>query len=155
MIFNGTNGRGVDLVLNSLAEEKLIASVRCLARRGRFIEIGKFDMANNNQLNTLLFQKEASIQGVMLDQLFNDSPRIKQEIVRIMTDGVEQGAVKPLDRTVFKHDEVEQAFRFMATGKHMGKVLIQIREPEKEMVTPPSAMKFHGIARYRYIIQMI
>lgn len=43
-------GAGVDLVLNSLAEEKLQASVRCLAQHGRFLEIGKFDLSNNNPL---------------------------------------------------------------------------------------------------------
>lgn len=48
-----TDGVGVDLVLNSLAEEKLQASVRCLARGGRFLEIGKFDLANNNPLGKL------------------------------------------------------------------------------------------------------
>lgn len=41
---------GVDLVLNSLAEEKLQASVRCLAQHGRFLEIGKFDLSNNHPL---------------------------------------------------------------------------------------------------------
>lgn len=41
---------GVDLVLNSLAEEKLQASVRCLALHGRFLEIGKFDLSNNHPL---------------------------------------------------------------------------------------------------------
>lgn len=148
LILKGTDGRGVDLVLNSLAEEKLIASVRCLANGGRFIEIGKFDMANNHHLSTLLFQKEASFQGVMLDQLFNDPPRVKQELMKIMMEGIKYGAVKPLNRTVFKYHEIEQAFRFMATGKHMGKVLIQIRKPEKEMVVQPSVMKFPGIVRY-------
>lgn len=41
---------GVDLVLNSLAEEKLQASLRCLARHGRFLEIGKYDLSNNSPL---------------------------------------------------------------------------------------------------------
>jgi fatty acid synthase len=45
-----TNGKGVDLVLNSLSEEKLQASVRCLAIGGRFLEIGKFDLSNNKSL---------------------------------------------------------------------------------------------------------
>ena len=40
----------MDLVLNSLAEEKLQASVRCLAQHGRFLEIGKFDLSNNHLL---------------------------------------------------------------------------------------------------------
>jgi len=45
-----TSGKGVDLILNSLSEEKLQASVRCLAIGGRFLEIGKFDISNNKAL---------------------------------------------------------------------------------------------------------
>lgn len=45
---------GVDVVLNSLAEEKLQASVRCLARHGRFLEIGKYDLSNNTPLGQYL-----------------------------------------------------------------------------------------------------
>ena len=66
-----TNGRGVDVVLNSLAEEKLLASARCLARGGRFVEIGKFDLASDNELNLILFQKEASFHGRPRNQILN------------------------------------------------------------------------------------
>lgn len=58
LVMMETDGRGVDLVLNSLAEEKLLASVRCLAKGGRFLEIGKFDLANNNPLG------EQSVQEI-------------------------------------------------------------------------------------------
>lgn len=57
-----TNGRGVDLVLNSLAEEKLQASVRCLAQGGRFLEIGKFDLANNNMLGNYKSSELADVR---------------------------------------------------------------------------------------------
>lgn len=50
MILQTTDGKGVDIVLNSLAEEKLQASVNCLAQFGRFLEIGKFDLSQNNHL---------------------------------------------------------------------------------------------------------
>lgn len=49
---------GVDLVLNSLAEEKLQASVRCLAQHGRFLEIGKFDLSNNHPLGMTRSQEQ-------------------------------------------------------------------------------------------------
>lgn len=45
--------QGADLVLNSLAEEKLQASVRCLAQHGRFLEIGKFDLSKNHPLGEM------------------------------------------------------------------------------------------------------
>jgi len=55
LIMSETNGRGVDLVLNSLSEQKLQASVRCLALGGRFLEIGNFDLNNNSRLGRLFF----------------------------------------------------------------------------------------------------
>ena len=53
-ILKETMSRGVDVVLNSLAEDKLQASVRCLAQHGRFLEIGKFDLSQNNNLGKIL-----------------------------------------------------------------------------------------------------
>lgn len=49
-ILRETQGRGVDLVLNSLAGEMLYATVRCLAKAGRFLEVGKLDLSNNSPL---------------------------------------------------------------------------------------------------------
>ena len=46
---------GVDIVLNSLAEEKLQSSIRILAQHGRFLEIGKFDLSNNTALGLYQF----------------------------------------------------------------------------------------------------
>jgi fatty acid synthase len=41
---------GVDVVLNSLSEEKLQASLQVTAQHGRFLEIGKYDLSNNTAL---------------------------------------------------------------------------------------------------------
>ncbi|GFW74422.1 fatty acid synthase [Trichonephila clavipes] len=51
-ILNETNGEGVDVILNSLAEEKLKISLNCIARNGRFLEIGKYDFSNNTKMAT-------------------------------------------------------------------------------------------------------
>lgn len=137
MVMQETNGRGVDLVLNSLAEEKLQASVRCLAKGGRFLEIGKFDLANNNSLGMETFLNETSFHGVMLDGLFFASNETKEPFHRLLTEALKSGAVKPLCRTIFPSNEVEQAFRYMAAGKHIGKVLLKIRPEEpKKLVLP-------------------
>ena len=49
-IRRATKGHGVDVVLNSLAEDKLQASVKLLAQHGRFLEIGKYDLSNDTPL---------------------------------------------------------------------------------------------------------
>ena len=56
-----TRGRGVDIVLNSLAHEMLQASLRCLAQHGRFLEIGKVDLAQNTALGMSLFLKNITL----------------------------------------------------------------------------------------------
>ncbi len=74
MIKTRTKGRGVDYVLNSLAEEKLLASLRCLGKGGKFLEIGKFDMANDTKIGMSHFLKELSFHSIMVDKLFK-APR--------------------------------------------------------------------------------
>lgn len=52
-VMRHTKGSGVNLVLNSLAGEKLEASLRCLSMHGRFLEIGKYDLSQNTNLGML------------------------------------------------------------------------------------------------------
>ena len=54
-LLRATNGRDVDVVLNSLSEEKLIAGVNCLADSGRFIEVAKYGMITNNSSSKSFF----------------------------------------------------------------------------------------------------
>ncbi|EDV90845.1 GH19665 [Drosophila grimshawi] len=69
MIQCETDGKGVDFVLNSLSEDKLLASVRCLGQSGHFLEIGKFDMANDTKLGLGCFLKELTFHAVLADSL--------------------------------------------------------------------------------------
>uniref|UniRef100_A0A6G1SKN2 Fatty acid synthase n=2 Tax=Aceria tosichella TaxID=561515 RepID=A0A6G1SKN2_9ACAR len=135
-VMRATNGRGVDLVLNSLSEDKLQASVRCLADGGRFLEIGKYDMALNNPVELMLLDTNKTFHGILLDKLFDlqtltpvfDAQRT--QLVDIIERGLVEGYIKPIKRTIFDKTQVEDAFRFMASGKHIGKVVIKIRDEE-------------------------
>lgn len=137
LVLYQTNGRGVDYVLNSLAEDKLQASIRCIAEGGHFLEIGKYDLSNNSPLTLKFFSKDAAFHGVMLDCLFGSQPSEKKHIMDLLNDGISKGYVKPLVRKVFKMDQVEDAFRYMASGKHIGKVLVCIKKDDNKLATPP------------------
>ncbi|NWS73173.1 FAS synthase, partial [Crotophaga sulcirostris] len=131
-ILRVTKGKGVNLVLNSLAEEKLQASLRCLSRHGRFLEIGKFDLSNNSQLGMALFLKNVAFHGILLDAIFEGGNEEWTVVSDLLFNGIKNGVVKPLKSTVFDKEEVEAAFRFMAQGKHIGKVMIKVQEEEKK-----------------------
>uniref|UniRef100_A0A6P7F7U3 Fatty acid synthase-like n=1 Tax=Diabrotica virgifera virgifera TaxID=50390 RepID=A0A6P7F7U3_DIAVI len=51
--------------------------------------------------------------------------------------GIADGVVKPLPNVLFEENEVESAFRFLASGKHKGKVLIEIRKEELYSASKP------------------
>ncbi|KAB0795973.1 hypothetical protein PPYR_10034 [Photinus pyralis] len=147
LIMKQTRGRGVDVILNSLAAHQLQASVRCLAMGGRFCEIGKVDLSNNSPLGMNVFLKNTSFHGILLDALLGTDNRDKPEIIKLMNEGIKSGAVRPLPRIVFNENQTEQAFRYMASGKHIGKVLLQIREEETRKNLVPAMKTVSAIAR--------
>lgn len=53
-----------------------------------------------------------------------------------MTDDIKAGIIKPLESHVFYPNEVEKAFRFMANGKHIGKILLKIHESHESVSYP-------------------
>ncbi|XP_048759235.2 fatty acid synthase-like [Ostrea edulis] len=127
-ILTVTKGKGVDVVLNSLSEEKLQASLQVVAQHGRFLEIGKYDLSNNTALGMSIFLKNISFHGILLDALFDENNTDRQKVSRLVDEGIQSGAVQPLNSSVFGNDQLEEAFRFMAQGKHIGKVLIKVSE---------------------------
>jgi fatty acid synthase, animal type len=79
-----------------------------------------------------VFLKNTTFHGILLDALFEaggDSAD-KAEVVRCMREGLAAGTVRPLPATVFTEHQLEQAFRYMATGKHIGKVVLRVRDEE-------------------------
>ncbi|KAF9794028.1 hypothetical protein SFRURICE_010511, partial [Spodoptera frugiperda] len=107
MVRRETDGKGVDLVLNSLSDDKL--------------QIGKFDISSNTAIALYFRTKEISFYGVMLNYIFEQDVKVRKRLQDLLLNGIEDGAVKPLTYCTFKANEVENAFRYMAAGKHIGK----------------------------------
>ncbi|CAK1589941.1 unnamed protein product [Parnassius mnemosyne] len=149
MVRRETKGKGVDLVLNSLSDDKLQASVRCLGYRGRFLEIGKFDIMNNTPIGMYHFMKEKSFHGIMLDYIFDQNFEFRTRLRHLLLTGIETGAVRPLTYCIFKKHEVENAFRYMAAGKHIGKVIVKIRDEEhNNRSAKPTSLPLEAMPRY-------
>lgn len=133
MVMYHTKGKGVDLVLNSLSEEKMKASIRCLAKNGRFLEVGKYDLVNNNDLMLEPFAKGASMHNIMLDLAYNFTIKLSTKIRETFSMLLHNGTIKPIQHTVFPMEGIEDAYRYMSTGKHMGKVMIKLRDESEDV----------------------
>lgn len=69
-----TEGRGVDLVLNSLSGELLHASWKCVAEFGKLIELGKRDILGFGKLEMDIFGANRSYCCVDIAHLIRDRP---------------------------------------------------------------------------------
>jgi NADPH:quinone reductase-like Zn-dependent oxidoreductase/ubiquinone/menaquinone biosynthesis C-methylase UbiE len=130
-----TDDVGVDIVLNSLSGEALRKSWEVLAPFGRFIELGKKDIhsTGNSSLGCLPmqpFEKNVMFASVDLPALYKTRDRIS-EVLSAVVKLVAEGKIKqPSPVQVFKGSEIQQAFRLMQTGKHMGKLVIEFSDED-------------------------
>ncbi|KFY63469.1 hypothetical protein V497_01989, partial [Pseudogymnoascus sp. VKM F-4516 (FW-969)] len=116
-----TQGRGVDIVLNSLSGELLHASWRCVAPRGKMIEIGRRDFIGRAQLSMDLFEGNRTFIGVNLASLSDLYQELLTETIALYAKGCLQ-PISPVHS--FDAENVEEAFRFMQKGQHIGKIVL-------------------------------
>lgn len=80
-LMSATDGRGVDVVLNSLSGNLLHASWECVAKFGRMVELGKRDFISHGMLNMSLFEANRAFFGVDLAQVCKETPKILKRFV--------------------------------------------------------------------------
>ncbi|KAL8901562.1 MAG: hypothetical protein Q9207_005141 [Kuettlingeria erythrocarpa] len=71
-IMAATDGRGVDVVLNSLTGDLLHDSWRCCARFGRFVEIGKRDVSDAGKLDMHVFKRNVTFTAFDVSELCDE-----------------------------------------------------------------------------------
>ncbi|KUI53120.1 Lovastatin diketide synthase LovF [Cytospora mali] len=124
-IHERTGGAGVDVVINSLSGPLLKATWDCMARFGRFVEIGKVDMEAARRLDLTPLTRNAMIVGFDLIQwcMFNGSAvhRALQALMNLWDEKV-ISAVHPI--VTYPIAEMETAMRRMQRGTHVGKMVL-------------------------------
>jgi fatty acid synthase, animal type len=77
-----------------------------------------------------------------------------QQLKEMLERDMKSGIIKPLRTNIFKANQVEQAFRLLASGKHMGKVILKVRENESDAATVPISVipRVYCSPNYSYII---
>lgn len=118
-----TNGKGVDVVLNSLSGPLLKATWDCVARFGRLVDNTKVDIEANRGLETAPFGRCAVYTSFDLLQLTeyrgNLTHEALVECVRIVRER-QAAPVHPI--TPLSITDMATAMRQMQGGAHMGKV---------------------------------
>src|SRR5438552_6764919 len=135
-----TRGKGVDVVLNSLAGESIQKSLACLSSYGRFIEIGKRDIYQNSKLGLRPFKNNLSYFAIDLAKMMHDRPDLIHEMLAQIVQLFDLLYLHPLPYKAYPLGNVTDAFRDMAQAKHIGKIVVPVSgtdvavEPETQTV---------------------
>ncbi|MFE4335989.1 type I polyketide synthase [Streptomyces sp. NPDC056831] len=116
-----TAGRGVDVVLNSLAGEFVDASLDVLASGGRFVEMGKTDVRSAESLT----DRYPGLSYLAFDLSDAGAERV-QRMLRELVDLFEAGVLRPLPVTTWDVRQAPEAFRFMSQARHVGKLVLTV-----------------------------
>lgn len=117
-----TDGHGVDIVLNSLADDFCDASLSITAENGRFLEIGKRGILD---VNTVADQRpDVTYHIVDWSVDAAENPTLIHGMLSQIISDLEAGYLRPLPTTTFSTGEIVDAFRFMSAAKHTGKIVV-------------------------------
>lgn len=119
-----TDGRGVDIILNSLSGEFTAKSRLILAANGRFIELGT---EKNDEVSTAEMAKlnQQFISFHIIEEA-RTTPKLFLRYFQEIVNKFDLGIYKPLPVKVYAASEIMDAFRFMQQSRHIGKLVINM-----------------------------
>jgi NADPH2:quinone reductase len=122
-IMKATSGRGVDVIVELLANVNLGKDLTILAKGGRVVIIGSRGRVEIDPRDTM--QHDADIRGMVLP---NTPPAELASIHAALVAGLENGTLRPVIGKEFPLAEAAEAHRAVMESGALGKIVLRISE---------------------------
>ena len=141
-ILQATDGKGVQVALNSLTGEGFIeATLSCLAHGGRFIELAREGIYSKEEMAAA--RPDVDYHIVEIDVLKARHPEQAGAALKTVMDRLSAAEVEPLIHTAWSMTEAVPAVKFMRDARHIGKIVLtnspletgRLREDRSYLVT--------------------
>lgn len=117
-----TDGRGVDIVLNSLGGEAISASLSVVVPGGHFIEIGKRDIWSVEQARAL--RPDVSYDIVNFDITAVEEPELVRSLLAEALQLISGGDLGQPITSVYAVEDALDAMALMQKARHTGKLVL-------------------------------
>ncbi len=141
-----TGGRGVDVVLDSLAGEFVDASLRLVASGGVFLEMGKTDIRDPG----VVADQHPGVRYRAFD-LFEAGADNIRGILTELTAMFDDAVLRPLPVTSFDVRRAGAALRYLSQARHTGKVVLMMPDAWASgtvLITGGTGMAGSALARH-------
>jgi acyl transferase domain-containing protein len=144
-----TGGRGVDFVLNFLSGEPFERSLALLAPFGRFVDIGKRHIVENQRLELLPFNENLSFHSLDIDRMLAQRPDMFRRLLAEVWELIRDRKVKPAPVTEYPITQLADACAAMRSAEHRGKIVLALDGVEVIAEDDPAqAPLFSGAGTY-------
>jgi NADPH:quinone reductase len=127
-VFAATNGTGADLIIDHVGALHLKENLRCLALKGRLVNIGHLGGTMTGELNFELMGRKrlqligASFRSRTVDERIDIARRIVADLLPPLADG----RLKPVVNRVFPLHQAAEAWAYMESGVQVGKIVLKV-----------------------------
>jgi NADPH:quinone reductase-like Zn-dependent oxidoreductase/malonyl CoA-acyl carrier protein transacylase/NADP-dependent 3-hydroxy acid dehydrogenase YdfG/acyl carrier protein len=137
-VLDATQGRGVDVVLNSLSGQAVSRSLELLKTGGHFVELGKRGFFANERLLLGPFLRALTFSAVDLDQTLLDDPDAAAPHCDRLAAAIAAGDIRPVPHWARTAEQAPEAFRLLQHSHHVGKLVLTFDEPPPLTPHPPT-----------------
>ncbi|KAG9230575.1 putative polyketide synthase [Amylocarpus encephaloides] len=151
-ILCSTEGKGVDVIVNSLGGELLQETWALTAKFGRFVEIGKTDTFQNSNLPMKPFDSNVTFSGIDIRGLFKHRPEELKDIFSEISSLLQRNVIVPIKPvTVVPISQFAAGLRKLRSGDNMGKIVVTLGKNESfiaESSLQPSHVQLDSNSTY-------
>jgi len=122
-----TEGRGADVILDSVGAPYLMRNVKAAAVMGRIVLVGTLGGAHGEIDLTAFFGKRLTVVGTTLRaRPLEQKIGLTQEFIAQALPLFSGGRLRPVISRVFPLDQIADAHRYMEENRNFGKIVIRI-----------------------------
>ncbi|KAL9091286.1 MAG: hypothetical protein Q9165_004920 [Trypethelium subeluteriae] len=103
-----------------------------MARFGRFLELGKKDILSHGKLPMDPFIRNVSFTALELSNALENHQSLLIDILSGVQSLIAKGKLRPAQPLhIYGVGEIEEAFRYLQSGKNVGKIVVEMRKDDK------------------------
>jgi putative PIG3 family NAD(P)H quinone oxidoreductase len=126
-VLDATEGRGVDVILDSIGAPYMAQHLTCLATGGRLVLIGLMGGAQTEINLGLLLGKRLTIHGSTLRaRPVEEKAEIVKAFLARFGDALAKGTIRPVVDRVLPLSEAQAAHDVLQESSHFGKIILQV-----------------------------
>ncbi|WP_168188293.1 SDR family NAD(P)-dependent oxidoreductase [Hahella sp. CCB-MM4] len=120
-----TAGKGVDIVINTLAGDAIQKGINCLAYGGRYVEIAMTGLRGATSIDLSKMNDNQSFHSIDLRKMLLRGSTAIPGYLDEMSQYLRESRITPTVSQVFDFEKIKQAYRYLENRENIGKAVVR------------------------------